>query len=648
MAPIRRLDRCGAVTVWALRLAIHLHLRTRHRGEDPVTCACVKDGATVGGGGSFVQVFLLQGIIMLAVAAPSPVAGCIRSGRARSGRPDVGRRRPALCRRPAHRSRVRRTVAPVQGWWAGQLLTTGLFALVRHPNHLGEAMVWWGLGLAAIATSGWGVWPVLFALAAQPALAMGLRRTHVRSRFGGAPRFCRMGRHHAGDVAVAASTNASVWNTPSRSEDESPPRGDGLLSLALKWCGSGGESMRCPSCGKMVCRYGDNCRFGYHCLYCHCNLDREEMRTALEAGLERAKLGNDAREIKFKLLDLTQWYEKNNPRAFNKLEPLYQQLLHLSRQMEDTRGASINLQKLIDLHERHSPDDIEMVWDLLSEQLEVNKNGDDIRSQGMTLQRMIRWLEDNRGGNNIQIWDMLNELLKLNRLEKNHRMQAKTLQRMINWTEIHRPENHDALWNLIEELLHIELLNENSKGVSMVLQRMINWVEANDADNGNRLWDLLERKLKVEIDSENDVGISMVISRKINWVEDYDPENKDLLWTLIQEQYKQNKQMEHAEGQGWALQKMIDWYEIHGVDDPGELWSVLELKLAQETEGNNLRGQAMVHQRMINWVEMNEPHNTQRLWGLLTSQLDLKFEPPTPQDKVWLYAGCGIWMKQTV
>ena len=23
-------------------------------------------------------------------------------------------------------------------------------------------MVWWGLGLAAIATSGWGVWPVLF------------------------------------------------------------------------------------------------------------------------------------------------------------------------------------------------------------------------------------------------------------------------------------------------------------------------------------------------------------------------------------------------------------------------------------------------------------------------------------------------------
>ena len=44
----------------------------------------------------------------------------------------------------------------------GQLLTTGLFAMVRHPNHLGEAMVWWGLGLAAIAVAGWGAWPVLF------------------------------------------------------------------------------------------------------------------------------------------------------------------------------------------------------------------------------------------------------------------------------------------------------------------------------------------------------------------------------------------------------------------------------------------------------------------------------------------------------
>jgi steroid 5-alpha reductase family enzyme len=36
----------------------------------------------------------------------------------------------------------------------GRLLTRGLFAWSRHPNYLGEALIWTGLALFAFSTSG--------------------------------------------------------------------------------------------------------------------------------------------------------------------------------------------------------------------------------------------------------------------------------------------------------------------------------------------------------------------------------------------------------------------------------------------------------------------------------------------------------------
>jgi steroid 5-alpha reductase family enzyme len=39
----------------------------------------------------------------------------------------------------------------------GKLLTTGLWRYTRHPNYFGDALVWWGLTLFALATPG-SVW----------------------------------------------------------------------------------------------------------------------------------------------------------------------------------------------------------------------------------------------------------------------------------------------------------------------------------------------------------------------------------------------------------------------------------------------------------------------------------------------------------
>ena len=154
----------GAVILWALRLAIHLHLRTKHRGEDPRYVRMREGWGDRWWWGSFVQVFLLQGIIMLAVAAPlRPLLDASTRDALPQAVPMmavagllfvVGLLIEAVSDEQLRRFRA--SAGP------GQLLTSGLFALVRHPNHLGEAMVWWGLGLAALAMGGWSVWPVLF------------------------------------------------------------------------------------------------------------------------------------------------------------------------------------------------------------------------------------------------------------------------------------------------------------------------------------------------------------------------------------------------------------------------------------------------------------------------------------------------------
>ena len=39
----------------------------------------------------------------------------------------------------------------------GRVMDRGLWRFTRHPNYFGECVLWWGLGLIAMAT-GWGAW----------------------------------------------------------------------------------------------------------------------------------------------------------------------------------------------------------------------------------------------------------------------------------------------------------------------------------------------------------------------------------------------------------------------------------------------------------------------------------------------------------
>jgi steroid 5-alpha reductase family enzyme len=143
------------VLAWGGRLALHIFARNRGREEDFRYAAWRRQWGRDFVIRSFFQIFMLQGLLMLLVAAPvllivgqeQPplnwldglgflvwLTGMLFEA--------VGDRQlAAFIRDPANR---------------GRLMTSGLWAYTRHPNYFGEAALWWGMGIIALsAPNGW-------------------------------------------------------------------------------------------------------------------------------------------------------------------------------------------------------------------------------------------------------------------------------------------------------------------------------------------------------------------------------------------------------------------------------------------------------------------------------------------------------------
>ena len=142
------------VTIWALRLAIHIGARNIGHGEDFRYAAWRAQHPDTWWIRSYFKVFLLQGVIAWIVALPlyyaitsdAPVhftiwdqAGALlfAVGFFFEGIGDEQLRR--FKANPANKGRV---------------MNTGLWRYTRHPNYFGEAVLWWGFGLIGAATPG--------------------------------------------------------------------------------------------------------------------------------------------------------------------------------------------------------------------------------------------------------------------------------------------------------------------------------------------------------------------------------------------------------------------------------------------------------------------------------------------------------------
>ena len=146
------------VAAWSGRLALHLALRARGRGEDPRYAEMRAAHGKAFPIRSLATVFFLQGVLIwilstpLAVAAASPAApgpwawvgtGLVVGGLVLEAVAD------------AQLSRFRR------GGGSG-VLDEGLWRYSRHPNYFGEAVLWWGFWLLAVdAGAAWTVFAPL-------------------------------------------------------------------------------------------------------------------------------------------------------------------------------------------------------------------------------------------------------------------------------------------------------------------------------------------------------------------------------------------------------------------------------------------------------------------------------------------------------
>lgn len=155
------------VTLWGLRLATHIAVRGRGRGEDYRYAAMRQRWGGRFGWVSLFTVFWLQGGLMWllsvplyrAAASPDP-AGLTWIDALAVSVFAVG----LTCETVADLQLVRFKADPANG---GRVLTHGLWRYSRHPNYFGDALVWWGLWLFALATPGaaWTIYsPALMTL----------------------------------------------------------------------------------------------------------------------------------------------------------------------------------------------------------------------------------------------------------------------------------------------------------------------------------------------------------------------------------------------------------------------------------------------------------------------------------------------------
>ncbi len=144
--------------MWGLRLSFHIFKRNHNKPEDFRYAAWRQEWGVWVVPRAFLQVYLLQGFMMLIIG--SPVFYALNRSKLTMGAGPltllaigqiiwligyyfevIGDRQLAQFKmNPKNK---------------GTILQTGLWKITRHPNYFGEATMWWGISIMVIASTGW-------------------------------------------------------------------------------------------------------------------------------------------------------------------------------------------------------------------------------------------------------------------------------------------------------------------------------------------------------------------------------------------------------------------------------------------------------------------------------------------------------------
>ena len=145
------------VTLWGLRLAIHILLRSIGKGEDKRYAQFRANNGSHWWWSSLFKVFLLQGLLIWLISAPISIMQA-------SPTPIHLLTTIGFCvwiigfvfEAGSDWQLVRFKSDPAN---KGKLLTTGLWKLTRHPNYFGDAAQWWAFWLISVTQTTW--WTIL-------------------------------------------------------------------------------------------------------------------------------------------------------------------------------------------------------------------------------------------------------------------------------------------------------------------------------------------------------------------------------------------------------------------------------------------------------------------------------------------------------
>jgi steroid 5-alpha reductase family enzyme len=143
------------VTLWGLRLSIHIFFRNKGKAEDFRYALWRKENGTRWWWVSFFKVFVLQGVLLSIIAVP--LLG-VQSG-------------------ASNQSLMVFDYMGIMVWCIGfffeavgdyqlsrfksdpsnkgKIMTSGVWRLTRHPNYFGDAAQWWGFFLFAASSGYW-------------------------------------------------------------------------------------------------------------------------------------------------------------------------------------------------------------------------------------------------------------------------------------------------------------------------------------------------------------------------------------------------------------------------------------------------------------------------------------------------------------
>jgi len=151
----RQLLACSLILIWGSRLSIRIFLRNRGRGEDPRYRKWREEWGSLFIPRSYLQVFLLQGVILLVNISPVLIINTTSDGNLNildacgllvwiTGFifESVGDYQlDHFLANPKNR---------------GTIMDRGLWRYTRHPNYFGEITMWWGILIIALsAPYGW-------------------------------------------------------------------------------------------------------------------------------------------------------------------------------------------------------------------------------------------------------------------------------------------------------------------------------------------------------------------------------------------------------------------------------------------------------------------------------------------------------------